>query len=370
MSTLNRYLATRVITSILVAFLVITGIIMLVDFVEASRNLGSDTDASMLTVLYITLLNAPMLVEQTIPFVVLFGVMGALFALNRRSELIVLRASGLSAWTFLRPVMIVTALLGTLWATVFNPLAALSQDKYASVLRELSSTPNIETIINKPIWLREGDDDGYVVIHALSADIDNHTLYDVTLYSFDFITDKKSPQKRAVFSNRYDAKKAVLSKDGFWELSDVIENEDDKAPQSFDTISRTTSIDWDILRERSQARKNPPFWRIRGEINKAKQAGFDATPLIVQLHKLLALPLTLIAMAVIAAGASLNMSRAGGTLKLLIAGGSLGFGVYFVDNLISAFGETGTLPPAVAAWTVPLLVLSCGLVFLSWIEDG
>ncbi|MCF6274597.1 MAG: LptF/LptG family permease, partial [Robiginitomaculum sp.] len=73
---------------------------------------------------------------------------------------------------------------------------------------------------------------------------------------------------------------------------------------------------------------------------------------------------------VIAAGASLNMSREGGTLRLLIAGGALGFGVYFVDNLMGAFGETGTLPPVVAAWSVPLLVLSCGLVFLSWIEDG
>ncbi len=370
MSTLNRYLATRVITSIFIAFFVITGIIMLVDFVEASRNLSSDTDASMLTILYITLLNAPMLVEQTIPFVVLFGVMGALFALNRRSELIVLRASGLSAWTFLKPVMIVTALLGTLWATAFNPLASLSQDKYQSVIRELSSDPNIDHIVDKPIWLREGNDDGYVVIHALSADIDKHVLYDVTLYNYDFVTAKNSPVKRAIFTSRYDAKKAVLSKDGFWELSDVIENEDDKAPQRFDTISRTTTITWEILRERSQARKNPPFWRIKGEIKKAKQAGFDATPLVMQLHRLLALPLTLIAMAVIAAGASLNMSRAGGTLKLLIAGGALGFGVYFVDNLISAFGETGTLPPAVAAWTIPLLVLSCGLVFLSWIEDG
>ena len=370
MSTLNKYISTRVFTSIVLAFLIITGIIMLTDFVEASRNLGSDTDASMLMILYITLLNAPMLVEKTIPFVVLFGVMGALFALNKRSELIVLRASGLSAWAFLKPVMGVTALLGILWATVFNPLASRAQDKYQSVIQSLSNDPNVEKIVDKPIWLREGDNDGYAVIHALSADINKHTLYGVTLYTFDYVENSTSPVKKAIFSTRYDAKKATLSNEGYWDLQDVTENEDEKPPQTFDTISIKTDITWNILRERSQSQKNPPFWRIKSEIEKAKRAGFDATPLVIQLHKLLALPLTLIAMAVIAAGASLNMSREGGTLRLLIAGGALGFGVYFIDNLISAFGETGTLPPAVAAWTIPTLVLSCGLIFLSIIEDG
>ncbi|MCF6220682.1 MAG: LPS export ABC transporter permease LptG [Robiginitomaculum sp.] len=365
MSTLNRYIAGRVLMSILVAFLVITGIIMLVDFVETSRDLGSDTDAGMIAVLYITFLNMPMLVEQTIPFVVLFGVMGAFFGLNKRSELIVLRASGLSAWRFLKPAIIVTALLGAIWAMAFNPLASLSQAKYKDVVHKITSGDQPTQTIEKSIWLREGNDDGYVVIHALSANIEEHVLFNVTFYTFD-----KNPDGNAVFSTRFDAARAELSKNGYWELSTVTENEDGKAPRNFETISRNTSINWETLRTRSQTGKSPPFWQINAEIKKAKSAGFDTTRLVMHLNKLLALPLTLVAMAVIAAGASLNMSREGGTLRLLIAGGALGFGVYFVDNLMGAFGETGTLPPVVAAWSVPLLVLSSGLVFLSWIEDG
>ncbi len=365
MSTLNRYIAGRVLMSILVAFLVITGIIMLVDFVETSRDLGSDTDAGMIAVLYITFLNMPMLVEQTIPFVVLFGVMGAFFGLNKRSELIVLRASGLSAWRFLKPAIIVTALLGAIWAMAFNPLASISQAKYKDVVHKITSGDQPTQTIEKSIWLREGNDDGYVVIHALSANIEEHVLFNVTFYSFD-----KNPDGNAVFSTRFDAARAELSQNGYWELSTVTENEDGKAPRNFETISRNTSINWETLRTRSQTGKSPPFWQINAEIKKAKSAGFDTTRLVMHLNKLLALPLTLVAMAVIAAGASLNMSREGGTLRLLIAGGALGFGVYFVDNLMGAFGETGTLPPVVAAWSVPLLVLSCGLIFLSWIEDG
>lgn len=364
-STLNEYIARKVISGILIAFVIITSIIMLVDFVEASRNIGSDADISMMTLLFITTLNAPQLVEQTIPFVVLFGVMGALSALNKRAEIIVLRASGLSAWLFLKPAAVVTALLGIIWTIGFNPLAAEAAKKYENTIKELTTVKADNPSVRNRIWLREGDQDSQMVIFAERADINNYTLYDATFYDSDF-----GPDGKPVFSLRYDAEESVLLREGYWRLSDVIKNEDGKLPQTFKVVSMPTVIKQETLRSRAQTDKKPPFWKIRGEISKTKQAGFDVTPLVMQFHKLLALPITLIAMATIAAGASLNVGREGGTLRLLITGGALGFGVYFADNIISAFGETGALPPVLAAWAVPLLVLSCGVFFLSKIEDG
>lgn len=364
-STLNKYIARKVIEGILIAFVIITSIIMLVDFVEASRNIGSDADISMLKLLYLTVLNAPQLVEQTIPFVVLFGVMGALFALNKRAEIIVLRASGLSAWKFLKPAAIVTTLLGVIWAIGFNPLAAEAAKKHENTIKELMTANTSDPSENKRIWLREGNEDSQIVIFAERADISRHVLYDVTFYDSGFDAEGKP-----VFSLRYDAEEATLLREGYWRLSNVVKNEDGKVSQPFQVVSIPTLITRETLRSRAQTDKKPPFWKIRSEISKAKQAGFDATPLIMQFHKLLALPITLIAMATIAAGASLHVAREGGTLKLLIIGGALGFGVYFTDNIISAFGEIGSLPPVLAAWSVPLLVLSCGIFFLSKIEDG
>ena len=53
--------------------------------------------------LRLTLLKTPMLVEQTLPFVVLAGAMMAVIGLNRSSELVAMRAAGVSAWRFLAP---------------------------------------------------------------------------------------------------------------------------------------------------------------------------------------------------------------------------------------------------------------------------
>ncbi len=364
MPTLNRYIARKIFSSILVAFVVISGIIMLVDFVETSRDIGGDANVDMLQILYLTALNTPMLIEQTIPFVVLFGVMGALFALNKRSELIVMRASGLSAWNFLQPAALVTALIGVVWVIALNPLAAMTQTKRQAVMESLNGDKAVN-IQDKPIWLREGTSDSQIVIHARQVDLEHHRLYDVTFYILDH-----TPDGRPQLTTRYDAKSARLFKQGFWLLKDVLQNDLGKAPQRFESISRETKLNWQDLRDGTQAAQTPPFWQIRHEIRKAKAAGFDTTSLRVKMHKMMALPITLIAMTIIAAGATLNMRRSGGTLRVLIAGGVLGFGVYFIDHLIEAFGKTGTLPSALAAWSVPLLVLLLGLAFLSWIEDG
>lgn len=363
-STLNLYIARKIFFSILVAFAIITSIIMLIDFVEASRNLDSEANASMVTILYITVLNAPQLVDKTIPFVVLFGVMGALSSLNKHSEIIIMRAAGLSAWRFLKPAIFVTGLIGIVWATAFSPLASFTSRKYDITIHNITNE-SAQDSIQSNIWLREAVKNGYVSIYAKSADISAHTLYDVTFFYSNFDTNGLTR-----FTTRYDAKSAELLKNRYWLLREVTINQDGEPSEYFHVLSKETRINWETLRTHSQNNKNPPFWKLPSEIAHAKKSGFSPIPLIMQFHRLLSLPISLIAMAVIAACASLNMSRSGGTLRLLIAGAGLGFGVYFIDNMISAFGETGTLPPILAAWAIPIFVLFLGLATLSKIEDG
>ena len=113
-----------------------------------------------------------------------------------------------------------------------------------------------------------------------------------------------------------------------------------------------------------------PFWGLMQEIRRTEKAGFSAVSLRMQFNKLLALPVMLIAMTIIAACVSMRFNRKGGALRLLIIGSFLGFAVYFADNVVSAFGQATILPILLAAWSVPLFVLFCGLSYLAIIEDG
>ena len=66
------------------------------------------------------LLRLPAFTEILLAFAVLVGSIGALLSLNRKSELIVMRAGGMSVWQFLRPGLTVALVLGVLAVTVLQ----------------------------------------------------------------------------------------------------------------------------------------------------------------------------------------------------------------------------------------------------------
>src|SRR3989440_12992410 len=101
--TLRRYVAKRFLVAILGAFTVCAVLIFMIDMVELLRISRRATDISMLAVLWIALLRLPADTEIPLAFAVLVGGIGALLSLNRKSELIVMRARGMSGWQFLRP---------------------------------------------------------------------------------------------------------------------------------------------------------------------------------------------------------------------------------------------------------------------------
>ncbi len=361
-ATLSRYIAGRIIRSLLLAFMIVTAIIMLVDFVEGSRNLGSDSNISSIQLLLLTLLKAPTLIEQTIPFVVLFGVMGALYNLNRRSELIVMRASGVSAWRFLRPVIWVTALLGVGWSLLLNPMASRLMAQHDSLREGIGA--QAQTLDNE-IWLREGNEIAQTVIRAEGFDLTQNTLIKATFYQLDLDADG-----RTVFSRRFDSEKARLVSQGYWELTTVTENAPGTIKRKLDTVSLPTQITREQLEDAGEIETAPPFWSLPAAIKENEQAGFSALSLRMQLNKLLALPIMLIAMTFIAAGVSMHLTREGGTFRLLISGAALGFAVYFADSVVTAFGEVAVVPVTLAAWTVPIFVLLAGISYLAKVEDG
>lgn len=367
--TLFLYIAWQFFLGMLVALITITSIIMLVDFVELSRTLSDYESVGMLDKLFMTILKAPQLMEETIPFVVLFGTMSALYKLNRRSELITMRAAGLSAWRFLLPGIALSGLIGVLWATGLNPLAAKAAQTFNTLEAEYGqagrSVNQSDLSAISDIWLRDGNDLGQTVIFAKSVDIPTRTLNTVTFYQFSY-----SAEGDAEFSTRYDAATAQLRDDRYWLLTDVAETTQARGRQPYESLTAPTTINWNQVLDAKGAGSIPPFWELPASIDALKKAGFSATPLIMKYHRLLALPLTLIAMTLVAAGVTMQLTRLGGALRLIIMGTTIGFAVYFANNIIGAFGETGGLPPVLAAWIVPVFVLLCGLARICVIEDG
>ena len=368
-STLARYLLVRTLRGLLVAFAVVAALLALVDFVEATRDVAADSELSSLALFRLTLLKTPALLQETLPFVVLFASMGTLHALNRRSELISAKAAGVSAARYLRPAMAVSLLLGCVWVAAVDPWAD-------EVFDQAVETRNAEDLADgeqRSVWLRDALDTGRSVIRADSFDPNTRELSGVVFLAFE--RDSAGDQ----FMRRIDAARArflPLGPDrGAWQLEDLREWSDGSYGPPTDALALSSGLsERDVLEQatdvRSARRALPSVWQLPGLIAAQGRVGFSTTLAEMKLWKLLSLPVLLVAMTVLGATVSMRLSREGGTWRLVLAGAALGFAVFFLSVFVEAFGEVGTLPPFVATWTVPLVALSLGFAALARLEDG
>lgn len=363
---IENYVLTRTLMGVAAALAVLSTVIILVDFVEQSRTVGVRAEIGFSETAWLTVLNAPSVILTLLPFAFLGGVLIAFVGLNRSSELIAMRAAGVSAWRFIFPAAGAAFVIGILTVTVLGPCASWMNGEYQ---RERAAYMDA----GKPgqtgeLWLRQGDTQSQIVIRARNHDIDEGALRlkGVSL----FISAQGHGQGQgAEFSRRIEADQARLMP-GYWLLTGAREATPGAEALAYDTLSIPSPLTMSAALERYAQADTISFWGLWGAITHTEQAGFSATAYRLELEQLLAKPLLFAAMSVLAAAFSLRLIRLGGLTALAGAGVALGFCLFFFNQICGALGQSGAIPPFAAAWTPPLLALLSGFALLCYTEDG
>lgn len=358
---LSRYLAATFAKWIIGFFLVGTLIIFVADAVELMRrSVGSatfDAGEAVLASLYKT----PSLVEEFLPFAVLFGSIAAFIALNRRLELAVLRGAGVSAWQFLVPGLVVAVVIGALATVAFNPLSAAARER-SEVLsaRVLGNDALFFGERSERVWFRQQGEDGGSIISAAAASPDGATLVEVVAHLYD---------ARDRFAGRIEARVANLEPNA-WRLIDV-RTYDESGAKSFE-VERLlpTALTAREVSETVARADTVSFWNLRAAIATAERAGLPSHRFELQKQVLLARPMLLAAMVLIAASVSLKMVRLGGITRAATGGVVAGFALYIAAAVASDLGEAGVVGPFFAAWFPGLAAALFGVSALLRTEDG
>lgn len=360
---IERYVLVQQARALAVALAVIAALVMLIDFVEISRGVGSDVDLSGLRILGLMLLKSPAVIVQLLPFVFLFGTLAAYVGLNRRSELIAMRAAGVSAWRFVLPAAGAAFALGVLTVIALGPAASSADGLFQRERTRLSGSATAGESA-QAIWLREGDANRQMVIRAVRQDRANARLLGVSF--FVYVND---PSGRRRFSERIDAASAALSA-GRWRLVDAVGAQTGQRAVRYATLDLPSSLADEEAFERFARPQSTPFWSLPGQIRRVEDAGFSSTAYRLRLQQLLATPLMFAAMSILAAAFSLRLMRLGDLARMSVAAVVLGFGFFFVNQAASAFGSAEVIPPVLAAWLPPVLTALAALTLLFYTEDG
>ncbi|MDX2102721.1 MAG: LPS export ABC transporter permease LptG [Alphaproteobacteria bacterium] len=361
-STLSLYVARIYALWFLVFFAGLAGVILVADTLELLRRTAARPEASLALVLTMALMKMPRLLQDLMPFAVLFAGIMAFWRLTRSSELVVARAVGVSVWQFLTPAIVVAVAAGAVKIAMLSPLSAVLTQRFEVLeARVVRGQAPQTAIAGSGLWLRQArDDGGEVMIHAERGAPLLDRFERVTVLLLD---------AAGRFEVRVDAPSAQL-RDGSWILSDARLARSGQPAQPVGEWR----IASDFTAERIQDSFAPPetmsFWALPGFIQLLEQAGFAATRHKLHYQALLASPLLLAAMVLIAATFSLRISRRGGVGMRIAAGVLVGFLLYFLSDLVFALGLSRRIPVELAAWAPAVVSTLLGVATLLHQEDG
>jgi lipopolysaccharide export system permease protein len=358
-STFGRYLTKRFARAILGVFSTFFFLIGTLDFVELMRRAGDSPAATTPLIIQLALYRAPAVAEQIFPFAALFGGMFALLTLSRKLELVVARSVGVSAWQFLQPAALVAGAIGLASILAYNPLAASLKSKATALELRLFARSG-QSLNAKDIWLRQRSIDGQAIIRAAGALPDDDGLSQVAIFSFD---------KEGSFIERIDARQALL-RPGHWDLTDVRVISALEEPQSYKSYAFATTLEPEQVKQSFTPPDAVGFWAMPSVIERTQRAGLDTTRYELRYQSLMARPLLLIAMVLVAASVSLRFFRFGGVTRLVVGGVAAGFVLYVATQLSEELGSSGIVNPIVAAWLPALVGTMLGALALLHQEDG
>ena len=292
---------------------------------------------------------------------------GLIFCLifNRSSELIIMRAVGLSVWNIVLPLAATVVLIGCLDTLVFSPVTAWSARAYERMEERLRFTHSTPLVWSEDgFWLRELKPDGVQVLHAsqLLQEKKQVILKNVSIFELN----EQGNLRQETDGTQATLAHGVLSiKDAF-----VLDATEEKG-YTEDLKEFATDLNLDRILEKFDDPQTMSFWRFPKFIKFLKASGFSTAQHLMYYHELIAFPLFLLSMLMIAIAVTFSSgNRQGKTFFKGLLSVACGFLLYFISRITNVLGLSGSLPYFLAAFGPALICLPLCISVLLHLEDG
>lgn len=293
-------------------------------------------------------LRIPLLIQKFLPFAVLLGTLITFTGLSQHSEVIAMKASGLSAHQILAPLILASFLIAGL-AFAFNERVAVRSARTVNAWTDNDYAPMRDSSdLLSNVWIKVDQD--FVRARLVSGHGAALTLRNVTLYQ------RSGPTLARVI----DAERGVQEGD-HWRLEHVKSYDADmNLVRSQPVMAALVGVTPDRFTLAKVQPDEHAFSELRGSIAELEAAGRPTDEARSGLWHKLSGPLSVVLMPLLAALAAFGLARSGKVLLRAGAGMGLGFAYFVIDNLSLALGNVGAYPAWLAAFAPFFLFLLIG----------
>ena len=306
----------------------------------------------------------PSMLYQIAPLAVLIAVLVTFGVLNRNSEIIAMKATGISLYRLVIPIVSISAILAVslfLFDEFYLPQANRRQEALRSTIK---GRPPQTFLHPEQKWIFGQPHPGEParIFYYQFFDADSNEFANLSVFEFDPSTFSLS---RRIFAARVFWDGDTHS----WIFQNGWERDFDGATVTqFKEFKSTAYAEIhekpNYFKKESLQSQEMNFGQLRRYIGDLRQSGFDTMRLRVALWQKLSYPLIAVVMAVLAIPFALSMGRRGSLTGIAVAI-AVALTYYVVNGLFGAMGNVNYLPAALAAWApVVLFGLTGGYLLL------
>lgn len=355
--SIAKYMAKLFITRSLAVLVMLVLILMTLDLLGESGKItavAGNTDADVWAYAAMRL---PQLITRFLPYSILLGTLICFTTLSTNSEVIAMKAAGLSAHQILAPMLLTATVLAGA-SFLFNDAVTAPATARLKVWQDLEYKPvPKDDGVKTNVWVREGQD----LFHAetVTGNGASTKLQNVNVY-----LRANGGQQRVI-----SAKQAVQAEGG-WKLKDVrVFEVASTEQQHYDSLIAGKGIDADRFTYGKVNGDGLAFIPLMNAIRDLRAAGKRTDELEAVLWHKISGPLAIVLMPLLAAVAAFGLARSGQTFLRAVIGMALGFTYFVADNFALAMGNLGAYPPFIAAWGAFFLFLLIGETVLIRTEE-
>ena len=356
--TLTLYLAKMFAARIVAMLFVLVLVLMMLDLLSNSGKILAVAGNGQGELLTYAGLRIPQLISRFLPYSVLLATLITLVTLNQNSEVIAMKAAGLSAHQVLAPLLL-TAGLVSLFTFAFNERVVTRATETLKAWEAVDYGPiPTESGVRANVYL---NDNGNILTAAyLAGTGEAIAMRKVTWYE---------RNAEGMIVEQIDADRAVYANPG-WRLEGVtrfrVQSALTDTPQAMVVGEGLTPDQIDLAKIDSDAE---PFWELTRSIAEFESAGRRTDELRAKWWHKISGPLSAFLMPLLGAVAAFGLARSGQLFVRAIIGMALGFAYFVVDNAALAMGNFGGYPPYLAAWAPFLLFFLVGETVLIRTEE-
>ncbi len=357
--TVMLYIGRMFAMRILAVLLMLVLILQMLDLLsESGRILAAPGNGQGELWTYVGL-RMPQLVSRFLPYSVLLATIITLMTLNQNSEVIALKAAGLSAHQILAPLFLVAAVTALLtFGFTERVVVRSSATLKAWQAVDYGAIPR-DSAVKTNVWLQDGPN----ILFAKSVEGrgDAMRMREVSWY-------RRDPGGMVIEIVR--SPDATYARPG-WTFTKPVSFDVQSARRTDYTAGRVYARGVDpaqvVIRKADPDGESLP--QLTETINAIRAAGYRTSELEGKWWHKFAGPLSALLMPLLGAVAAFGLARSGRLFVRAVVGMALGFAYFVVDNAALAMGNFGGYPPILAAWAPFLLFLLIGETVLIRTEE-